>query len=369
VTAKGVQRPLGRAIRVVCVRDHLNPSGGTDELRRVFERLDRQRIQLELLVLGQRTPESAAFENAGIELLHLDQKRDLLAAVRSAAADQLFLSGPKSQILGSLIARRLGVLASHYFNHMMPVSRIGVWTYIAQRAAIRRNDSAVAVSATIKQWLSKQYGLRAARIDVIYPSVDMDRFANAVAADTDGSPVIALIGRVAFDEKGQHLMVQAMPTILSHHPGAVLNVIGDGRDLQELRNLVARAGLDQSIRLLGQRLDVPAQIKAADLVVVPSTTREGFPLVSLEAAAAGRPCVAFASGGLIESVQNGKTGIIVPPGAVQAFAEATLSLLEDTDHARAMGEAGQRFAAAFTIERQVEALTTHFERIHADQVT
>jgi len=359
------RRPVGeRAVRVACVRDHLHPSGGTDELHRVFRRLDQQRIDLELLVLGRRTTKSDAFESAGIKLRHLAQKHHLFATLRAIGADQLFLSGSKSEVWGSLAARWLGLPASHFFNHMMPASRIGVSIYIAQRAAIRRNDHAVAVSETGKQWVSKQYGLPVSQIDVIHPTIVIEQFADAVRAKCDGSPVIAVIGRVLFCEKGQHLMVEVMPTLLSRYPNAVLNVIGDGPDLPALRDLVGRSGLAQSIRLLGQRHDVAAQIKAAAMVVVPSTCREGFPLVTLEAAAAGRPSVAFASGGLVESVQDGETGILVPPGDVRALTSAILSLLDNPERASAMGQAGRRFAQDFRIERQVEAVTTHFEKLN-----
>jgi glycosyltransferase involved in cell wall biosynthesis len=329
----------------------------------VFERLDRRRIHLELIVLGPRTTESAAFEAAGIELQHLDHKHQIFARVRAARADQLFLSGPKSQIWGSLAARWTGLPASHYFNHMMSVRQIGFWTYVAQRAAIRRRDRAIAVSSVGRTWLARQYGLTAARIEVIHPAISVAHFEGAGATVASGGPQIAMVGRVAFAEKGQHLMLRAMTGILSRHPTAVLTVIGDGADLPALRDLVASAGLEQSVRLLGQRRDVATLIRAATLVVVPSMVPEGFPLVTLEAAAAGRPCVAFASGGMVESVRDGETGILVPTGDVDALTKAILSLLDDAELSRRMGEAGNRFAQQFRIERQVEAISGHFESL------
>ena len=355
-------------VRVACVRDHLQPSGGTDELRRVFERLDRRRIHLELIVLGPRTAESAAFEAAGIKLLHLDHKHQIFATVRAARADQLFLSGPKSQIWGSLAARWIGLPASHYFNHMMSVRQIGFWTYVAQRAAIRRRDRAIAVSNVGRAWLARQYGMPAAQIEVIHPTISLAHFENAGATRSVEGPEIVVVGRVVLAEKGQHLMIRAMPRIVSDYPSAVLTVIGDGRDLPALRDLVTRAGLQQSVRLLGQRRDVAALIRAATLVVVPSMVPEGFPLVTLEAAAAGRPCVAFASGGMVESVRDGETGILVPKGDVEALTKAILSLLEEPELSRRMGEAGNRFAQRFRIERQVEEISAHFESLRGSTV-
>ncbi len=358
------RRPRDDAVvRVACVRDHLQPSGGTDELRRVFERLDRRRIDLELIVLGPRTAESAAFEAAGIRLLHLDHKHQIFARVRTARVEQLFLSGPKSQIWGSLAGRWFSLPASHYFNHMMPVRHIGLLTYLAQRMAMRRRDRAITLSNVGRAWLARRYGLPAAQIEVIHPAISPAHFEDAVATGASGGPEIAMVGRVVLAEKGQHLMIRAMPRILAHHPRAVLTVIGDGVDLPALRDRVTSAGLQQSVRLLGPRRDVAALIRTATLVVVPSMVPEGFSLVTLEAAAAGRPCVAFASGGMVESVRHGETGILVPTGDLEALTTAILTLLDDPELSRRMGEAGRRFAQQFRIERQVEAISAHFENL------
>lgn len=352
-----------RPTRIVCVRDHLHTSGGTQELRCLFERLDKSRIDLTLVVLGRRTEESAAFERSGTRPLHLEQKHHLFEVVRAARPDMLLISGHKSQIWGSLAARRFGLPATHFFNHMMPISRIGRATYLAQRAAMRRRDRAITVSHVGKAWVIEQYGLSADRIDVIRPSIDVNRFADAARPIGDGGPVLLLIGRVLFQEKGQHLTVEVMPKILARHPDAVLQVIGDGPDLAELRRLIDEAGLDNAIRPLGKRQDIPALIGSSTLVVLPSLVREGFPLVSIEAGVAGRPSVAFASGGLTESIRDGETGLLVPTGDTDALAEAILQLLADPERARAMGEAGRRFARDFTIDRQVEAFTAHVEAL------
>ncbi len=350
--------------RIACLRDHLNPSGGTDALLRLFRYMDRQRIEIDLVVLGPRSELSGTFEAAGIKLRHLKSKQDVLKAVRALRPEELFLSGKKSQVWGGIVSRWLGVPCTHFFNHMMSADQIGRLTYLAQRSLMRSSDRAIAVSQVGRQWVAERYGLPSEQINVIYPEIDVDHFANAVAADSPGDPVIAIIGRVAFDEKGQDRVVAAMPAILARFPDAILNVIGDGRDLPALRESIERAGLERSIRLLGRRSDIAAQIKAANIVVVPSTCEEGFSLVAIEAAAAGRPSVAFASGGLVESVQDGKTGILVPRGDVDALAAAILSLLDDPQRARSMGEAASAFAQHFTLEREIEAVSMHFETLN-----
>lgn len=353
------------AVRIACVRDHLEPSGGTDALLRVFQHLDRRRIDLDLVVLRPRDECSEAFEAAGIKLHHLARKHHVLAALRALRPQQLFLSGPKSQVWGGIAARLLGLPSTLFFNHMMSAGRIGRLTFMIQRTVSSSSDHAIAVSQAVEEWVKHRYGMPGERIKVIYPEIDVDRFADAVAAESPGHPVIAIIGRVVFDEKGQDLMVAAMPKILARFPDAVLNVIGDGRDLPALHALIECMGVQDSVRLLGRRRDIAEQVKAATVIAVPSTCDEAFSLVAIEAAAAGRPSVAFASGGLVESVRDGETGMIVPKRDVDALAAAILELCAEPERANAMSEAARAHARAFTLERRVEETTAHFERLAA----
>jgi glycosyltransferase involved in cell wall biosynthesis len=96
-------------------------------------------------------------------------------------------------------------------------------------------------------------------------------------------------------------------------------------------------------------------MRTASVVVVPSTFRDPCPTVVLEAMAVGRPVVAAASGGIIDMVEDGVTGLLVPPGDPVALARALSTVLEDPERATAMGRAGntrvQWFAASAVMAR------------------
>ena len=99
------------------------------------------------------------------------------------------------------------------------------------------------------------------------------------------------------------------------------------------------------------------------MLVLPSF-REGLPVIVLEAMAAGKPVVATPVGGVPELVSEGKTGLIVPVGNVQALADAILRLIENPGLAREMGKAGlERVAAKFSLDRMLEETFRVYEDV------
>jgi glycosyltransferase involved in cell wall biosynthesis len=105
------------------------------------------------------------------------------------------------------------------------------------------------------------------------------------------------------------------------------------------------------------------------LAVHPSH-QEGFPNAVLEAMAAGKAVVATAAGGTVEAVEDGRTGILVPPGNPEALAEALLHLLRNPDLAHRMGEAGRaRVREEFPVERMVRRCQELYEQLLAGQTS
>ena len=159
-------------------------------------------------------------------------------------------------------------------------------------------------------------------------------------------------------------MIRAMPALIRARPDAALIIVGDGSDRVTLDVLTRELGLSRAVRLLGRRDDIPELLAASDIVAVPSV-RDALPRTALEAMAAGRPVVAFATGGLPEIVRDGETGVVVPTGDTAGLATAILRLLNDDTFARRLGAAGRRFAASFTIEAHLDTLSDVYERIAA----
>ncbi len=145
--------------------------------------------------------------------------------------------------------------------------------------------------------------------------------------------------------KGHEVLLDAVPSLLARVPSATVFIIGDelAGDGSYRRALQARAsalGVAANVRFTGHRTDIASAIAAMDVVVVPSIEESAcYPLV--EALLMGKGVVASAVGGLPETVQNGETGLLVPPGDPAALSDAVAGLLADPGARREMGRRGR----------------------------
>ncbi|ROR66402.1 glycosyltransferase [Agrococcus jenensis] len=217
-------------------------------------------------------------------------------------------------------------------------------------------DAIAAVSRAEVDVLCDGIGASAERVWLVPPAVDALLFQPRPVASraevrarlgvrpADG--LVVCVGRVQ-PLKGQDLAVR----MLEHLPDAVLVVAGDAtpgdeRYLESLHDIAREIGVEGRVRHIGS-LERPALARlldAADVVVVPSRT-ESFGLVPLEAAASGTPVVASRVGGLVESVVDGETGVLVDGRDPAEWAQAVGAILEDVDLQVELGLAGRRIVS------------------------
>ena len=191
----------------------------------------------------------------------------------------------------------------------------------------------------------------AARLQALNPSAEVRVIPNGVEQQdvpTDGldRTDVVFLGRIELQAKGIDLLLRAFARIA---PSVDANLVlaGDGRDQERLRRLVRDLGLQDRVSMVGRVTGVAKSelLARARLVCVPSRY-EVFPLVPLEAQAAGTPVVAFDIAAMGE-VLAPDGGVLVPPFDVDAYADAVLRLLNAPEECRAMGEAGRRFVRPF----------------------
>lgn len=184
----------------------------------------------------------------------------------------------------------------------------------------------------------------------IHNAVDADRIASlAAAADVPDlrsglglgtGPVIGCVGRLRH-EKGQMVLLEAMPAVLQGFPEAVLLMVGDGPDRETLKEQADVLGIGCNVVWAGRRDadEVFRLMGAMDVAVVPSFF-EGFGLVAAEAMAAGLPVVASDVDGLAEVVADGETGLLVPAADSAGLGTALVRLLGDPQLAKHYGRSG-----------------------------
>lgn len=230
--------------------------------------------------------------------------------------------------------------------------------FLARRLA-RAADRIVAVSEAAAGWL-REAGL-GDRTQVVYNGVDppgepLERQAARAALGLPAdAALVAWLGQL-LPHKGAVELVHAAAA--ARDVGATFDLVlaGDG-PATERRRLVAELTGLRWARLLPPQPGPWQLLAAADVVACTTLTPDPLPRVVLEAMAAGRPVVAFATGGIPEMVVNGVTGTLVRSGDLTALARALAATLADPDRLAAMAAAaGRRARRDFSLERHVDRM-------------
>jgi glycosyltransferase involved in cell wall biosynthesis len=180
---------------------------------------------------------------------------------------------------------------------------------------------------------------------VVYPGVEV---VDAVAPPSVGPPTVGAIGRLE-PIKGLAFLLEAAAVLRGRLPDLRVELAGSGTCEPRLRSLASQLGIADVVTFLGWRDDIDSLHRRWQVFVQPSI-HEGLGLSVLEAMAAGRPVVASATGGLAELVEDGRTGFLVPVGAVGALVDRLGRLLDDEELRTRMGYAGwQRARDRFSV--------------------
>lgn len=240
-----------------------------------------------------------------------------------------------------------------------PLLGIGPYTYLVTALS----DAVIAVSSAVKgEFNASPYCERVRVIHNAAPTVSASRLDAARSSESVSPRVqrVLYVGTM-IPRKGFADLLIAIARLQRNMGGFELWVAGPitGDALQAFDKVRRADGLDlRRVRLFGFVDDVGALMQQCDVVVVPSRV-DPFPLVVLEAMAAGKPVVGTLSGGMQEQIVDGVTGILVPPQNPDALSQAIARLLSDPHFAAGLGEAGVvRARTEFTASKmmdQVEA--------------
>ncbi len=277
----------------------------------------------------------------------------LEAARRARRFDLIYANSQKSLIVGalaSLLARRPlvwhlhDILDAAHFSASMRRFAVGVGNWRAARIIVNSHATAEAFV---------RLGGDASRISLAYQGIDEAPFSAVspgeitrlrAELEPGGRPLIGVFGRLS-PWKGQSLFIEAIAK-LSGVVGVIVGgpLFGEEAYAAALEEKVNNLGLDDRIRFLGFRQDIPALMRCMDVIVHSSVAPEPFGRVVVEAMLAGKPVVASGAGGIPEIVQNGKTGWLYPPGDAKALAETLEEVLENRARTAAVAAAGQAHA-------------------------
>jgi len=343
---------------------------------------DRERFDVELIAGsgGRLDDEARTIPDARVQLVpwlkhSISPLFDLLAVLklrnyfRRAGIDLVHTHSSKAGILGRLAAHLAGVPAVVHTVHgwsfnptQAPVHRkMYIWL---ERLVAPMTDRILVVAAQhIDVGLGAGIG-RSSQYDVVRSGIDSRLYSSPtkpreeLRRELGYKPSDFVVGTVA-NMKPQKAPLDFVETAARSHalnPAMRFFFAGDGDQMPAVRSRVESDGLQDVVRLLGWREDVPDLLHAMDAFLLTSRF-EGLPRVVLQAMAAGRPVVATAVDGTPEVVESGVTGLLAPPGDTAALAEHLDRLARDTTMRTGLTEkATARLGDEFDIRRMVDGL-------------
>jgi len=228
--------------------------------------------------------------------------------------------------------------------------------YAQPLLALQKASRIIAISKYTAE-LVKGAGVEAARIHIVPPRIDVERFRPVAIDDAfrkqvlgparyEGK-VILTVGNLV-PRKGHDIVIRALPLIKSQVSGFTYLIVGDGPYREELKQLADLVGVKDCVKFAGKVPDetLSQYYALCDLFIMASRGQEnqadveGFGLVYLEASACARPVIGGRSGGVSDAVEDGVSGLLVDPESPEDVAAAILRILGNPQLATRLGQQG-----------------------------
>jgi glycosyltransferase involved in cell wall biosynthesis len=346
---------MSQRLRVVHVTGCLDMGGQEKLLVEFAKHADRDRFELRFVSLSTRGELADDLETQGWPVetlglapgLHPGLPLRLAKLLRRRQTDVVHTHNERPLVYAAPAARLAGVKQVIHTKHGRGQGNTRRQNLLLAFAA-RLTNRFVAVSDDCALQAIEQ-DVPARRVQTVQNGIDTNEFA-CTGSDPAGPTVI--VARLC-QEKDHGTLLHAAALVIADAPDFRLAIAGDGPGLAEASALTERLGLTNHVVFLGLVRDVPALLKKARLFVL-SSISEGIALTLLEAMASGLPVVATRVGGTPEVVQDGVTGLLVPPRNPSALAAALLRLHRDHPLAIRLGGAGRKLVEErFDVRRMV----------------
>lgn len=340
-----------------------------------YDELKRLDVDVRLVDLGREIIELDYTKNYGKagnpfallinSLTGLTGVVSLLKLIREESIDIIHANSFRASLIGAIISRISGVSSIHHMRIFPTHGYLDDLAMLLSTRTIANSKEVARALNKIERWDNK--------ITVIYNGIDLRKFnpdtPNGASIRKEfhlkeNEQIVGIVGRIA-PEKDQKTFVETAARISRILADTKFLIVGDALIDKEMNyknriiRLVKNTGLKEHIIFTGFRDDIPQIMSSLDLLVVPSL-HEPFGRVAIEAMAMEKPIIGTSVGGLLEIIDDGNTGLLIPLKCPNLLAEAIIALLKDEKRRKCMGEKGrQRVEQYFDIKvitKQVEAL-------------
>ncbi|HSE61328.1 MAG TPA: glycosyltransferase [Candidatus Saccharimonadales bacterium] len=376
-------------MKVVIATPYYHPHVGGVEVyvRNIATRLKEMGWEVCLVTTGDRSAKTTVTQQDGMRVYRLGYqfklsntpvsftwRRDIERIITSEKPDVINGHAPVPYF-ADMVERLRGRIPFVLTYHNDVVKERWPFTMLAKLAhlfliagTLRRANRIIATSDYYAS-RSRHLAPHTHKLSVVPPGIDAAIFTTDADGATvrkahDGKRIILFVGSLsrAQAHKGLDTLIASMAIVKQRIPNAQLVVVGEGDNLAHYQQTVYSAGLQDDVAFVGCKThaELAGYYAASDVVVLPSTNNtEGFGMVLIEASACGVPVVGTEVGGIPFAIQDGKTGLLVPPRNPEALAASIGTILEDASLAARLGRAGAARAKTQFDWDMLTASTSH----------
>jgi len=299
------------------------------------------------------------FDPVTIYQLYRLLKKKRIDIILTNMEKELRLCGMAAKLVGTL-----PVISRRGIDHPLKNKLHYRFTYNCLTTCIVANSE-----STKRSLLQNSPWLNPNRIQVIYNGIDPDNYSESKTKDLRGeldipkdSSVVGFVGQLN-ERKGLDTLLPAFKQLREKIPQAMLLAVGKGDMQESIEHFVSENKMNDSVRLIGFREDIPNVMRTIDMLVLPSWW-EGFGIVLIEAMAAGKPVITTNVSSMPEIVTHGETGLIVALKNVQELYEAMYQLISYPQIAIKLGRQGREdVERRFTLHAMVDQYESLFYRL------
>ena len=362
--------------RVMHITDGLGVGGLERVIVLLCRTLDRERFEPSVLCLREAGGFAPELVEQGIPVHVLPWSQENLdyfafrkvgAVLRENRIDVIHTHNTGPFFHGALGATLAGVKTHIHTDHARPFPDRLRWM-VAEHVLSHLAYRVVGVSDDTTHNLRRYEKIPESKLATIPNGIELQPVRTAAArlrqelGILPETTIIGTAGRLTH-QKGMEFLIQAAGLLEPRFPDLTVLIVGEGPEQSALQEMVRSAGLQDRVRLLGLRMDIPDLLALFDIYALPSRW-EGLPMAILEAMASSLPIVGSDVGGVPTAVREGVNGLLVPPEDPVALAGALAKLLNDPQLRKRMGEAGRkRYEASFTARQ----MTRRYERLYLRQ--
>ncbi|HLA28916.1 MAG TPA: glycosyltransferase family 4 protein [Syntrophales bacterium] len=372
-------------IKILFVIDGLEFGGGERCFAQIISALPTERYEIFLASAGNPCLYDE-IQNTRVHLVPLDFSHKynpalftrLARIIMAEGIDIVHGQGARAEFYARL-ASGLAKTSKYISTIAMPVEGYDVGKFqkrdyrFLDRFSERYVDRFIVVSDSLKERMIRQHAIPSEKIARIYNGIEID-FYNPDEQENrrakireelyldDDVLLVGSIGRLVW-QKGFEYFLQCIPNVIGISSRIKFLLVGEGPLRRPLEDLSKGLGIEQFIIFTGQRKDIRDVLAALDILVIPSVL-EGFPMITLEAMAMGKPIIATRIDGITEQIRDGKEGFLVASRSPAELTQAIVKVAGDSLLADRLGNsARQRVATEFSVQQMIGATIKVYEEL------